>query len=339
MPVGGFSGRNLQGIVRVLQAFGNTGCYSYLLTELYDVDSIYGNFAIGANQNAVCVYDDMIVFVNNTLDNQNTFYGSPYVYGVNVGQTTPGNALLVNIGDTYNPPFNEPPIFNPISGAPIDYYSLAMGVVVDNNGFYVLSYQATSTNKYVQFSSFEYDWTPKANSGATTFDTSSGDAERLPQSISAYNGNLYTISSNGYLYVYDFENMATQDSWVVPDGATSDNHSISVWDDKIYVMQTDNTGGTKYCKVYVYELDGTFVEDFEILRHYSSGVTGKYIHASMIVDSGVIYSTGSNSQQQYTVDGTFICSSEISTSNNIAGLISWRYNGNIYLDNGKVITP
>lgn len=330
----GFSGRTLQGLTRVLQAFGSLGCFSYLRNESYNTaySYIFPNI-----QNTVDTYDGNLCFVNWDYSNTTDFaIGGLQVYIQEISGSYIGS---INIGAPEDLPLVTAPLYPPlITGSGVEWWSVAKNVAMDSSGIYIASIQDTPFNTYVQFATFNHDLTYKTDSGQTTYDASGVDDQRFPQSIDAADGLLYTVSNDGYVYVYDFDTLTTQDSWIVPDGFTSNRHSISVWDDKVYVMQTDSGGTTEYCKVYVYTLNGTFYDNFEIQRNlYGQFYAG--LHLSMVVDSGVIYSTQLGHQQQNTIDGTFICSSQNTIANNLYGNICSYHNGELFLQNGKVITP
>jgi len=334
MAIQGFSGRRLQGLARVLQAFGSVGCYSYLRNESYNTGYSYSFTEI---QNTVDAYDGNVCFVNWDYRNSTDFaVGGLHVYVQEISGSFIGG---INIGEPENLPLVPAPLYPAlIRGSGTEYLSVARHVAADDSGIYIVSIQDTPTQTYVQLSTFNHDFTYNADSGQTTYDASASDAQRNPESIDAADGLLYTVSRDGYVYVYDFATLTTQDSWIVPDGTTSNRHSISVWDDKVYVMQTESSDSPKYCKVYVYDLDGTAYDDFEIQRNaYGEFFVG--YHFSMTVHSGVIYSSQSGYQQQNTTDGTFICSTQNTVANNLFGNICSYHNGEIFLHNGKVITP
>jgi len=334
MAIQGFSGRRLQGLTRVLQAFGSVGCFSYLRNESYNTSASYSFTDI---QNSVDVYDGNIYFANWDYSNSTGFaVGGLHVFALEISGSGIGD---INIGEPENLPSVPAPLYPAlIRGSGTEYLSVARHVSVDDSGIYIVSIQDTPTQEYIQLSTFNHDFTYNADSGQTTYDASASDAQRKPESIDAADGLLYTVSRDGYVYVYDFETLTTQDSWTVPDGTTSNKHSISVWDDKVYVMQTESSDSPKYCKVYVYELDGTAYDNFEIQRN-SAGTFFVSSHLSMTVNSGVIYSTQFGYQQQNTIDGTFICSTQYTIANNLVGNIQAYYNSEIFLQNGKVITP
>lgn len=335
MAIQGFSGRRLQGLTRVLQAFGSVGCFSYLRNESYNTGSILDSYNI---QNTVDVYDGNICFVN--WDYRNTPsspIGGLQVYIQEISGVPFGS---INIGEPEDLPYVTAPLYPAlITGSGVEWWSVARHVTMDSSGIYIVSVQNPPPYAYLQISTFNHDLTYKTDTGQTTYVISGADAQRNPESIDAVNGLLYTVSRDGRVYVYDFDTLTTQDSWTVPDGTTSNRHSISVWDDKVYVMQTESSGSPEYCKVYVYNLDGTAHDDFEIQRKNLNGEFFEGNHWSMVVDSGVIYSSQQGYQQQNTIDGTFICSSLNTIANNLVGNINSYYNGEIFLHNGKVITP
>jgi hypothetical protein len=344
MPNGGLTGRRLQGFARSLQGFGDSGCFTYLKTYPYDCEDellFYNN----SQRNKVCVYDDIIYYVKNVAGSN--FSGTPagdlIVRFRDVDDIVSADSLFINIGD---PDALLPTATYPTLIGTHEAYSVARNIALDENGIYVCSLQVTSgpptgSHYYVQFSTYDFDGVIVGNSGQTNYDAYLSDSERIPWSMAAYGGSLYTVSKLGTVYVYDFTTLNEEDNWTVTSGSTSDQHHVSVWDDRVYVAQTKSTGSSsgRYSKIYVYELDGTYVETLTILRHYTSGITTYGSIQSLVVADNVIYDNHGGKQQQHAIDGTFICQSDATTVNGLAGTSSFKYGGNIYLGNGNVISP